>query len=112
MGASLGGVSALKRLVINLSDDLPPSIFVALHTGSRGRSALDRVLSSAGPLPGRYARDGEPIERGRIYLGLADRHLLPAPNRVRVSPNTVPVAGPALTEVGWTCGGKALFDLQ
>lgn len=52
--------------------------FVVLHigNGSEGRSYLPEILSKAGPLPAVHPRNGEVIERRKIYVAPPDSHLL------------------------------------
>lgn len=84
IGASAGGVGALRRLVGGLPHDLAAALLVVVHIGAR-RSALPEILSAAGPLPAASAADGDPLLVGRIYVAPPDRHLLVEPNRVRLS---------------------------
>lgn len=86
VGASAGGVEALKVLVADLPPDLQASIFVVLHIGAghNGYSFLPDILSQAGPLPATSAKDCEEIQQGRIYVARPDFHLLIEPGRVRV----------------------------
>jgi two-component system chemotaxis response regulator CheB len=85
IGASAGGVEALRNLVRKLPGDLPASIFITLHVPPGSRSLLPRILDRAGPLPVRHAQHGEPIEAGRVYVAPPGRHLLIEPGRVTLS---------------------------
>lgn len=85
IGASFGGVSALRRLVAKVPANLPASLFVVLHTSPAGTSLLDKILSSSGPLKAHFAQDGERIEKGRLYIAPPDHHLLLSEKGVRVS---------------------------
>jgi two-component system, chemotaxis family, protein-glutamate methylesterase/glutaminase len=76
VGASAGGVEALAGLAASLPADLPAAVFVVLHVPSTGTSALPGILGRHGPLPAGHAKDGEPIELGRIYVAPPDHHLL------------------------------------
>jgi two-component system, chemotaxis family, protein-glutamate methylesterase/glutaminase len=76
IGASAGGVEALRELVRHLPADFPGSLFLVVHIPSDAPSLLPRILSRSGPLPATHARDGEPIAAGRIYVAPPDRHLL------------------------------------
>ncbi|HEY6592417.1 MAG TPA: chemotaxis protein CheB [Actinomycetota bacterium] len=76
VGASAGGVEALVDLAASLPADLPAAMFVVLHVPSTASSALPGILSRHGPLRAGHARDGEPIERGRISVAPPDHHLL------------------------------------
>jgi len=76
VGASAGGVEALKQLVKQLPRDLPASVFVALHLPEHSKSALPQILSRNSSLHALTPEDGERIQRGRIYVAAPDRHLL------------------------------------
>jgi two-component system chemotaxis response regulator CheB len=76
VGASAGGVEALTNVVGSLPAALPASVFVVLHVPVTGGSALPNILTRHGPLPASHAKDGEPIERRRIYVAPPDHHLL------------------------------------
>jgi two-component system, chemotaxis family, protein-glutamate methylesterase/glutaminase len=75
IGGSAGSIEAVAELVRGLPPDFPGSVFVVVHFPGSVNSTLPRILSRAGPLPARHARDGEPIEPGRIYVALPDFHL-------------------------------------
>lgn len=85
VGASAGGVEALSRLVSDLPEDLPAAVFIVLHMGPHSTTALPHILARRTKLAVEHARDGEPIENGRIYVALPDRHLLVGRDTVRVS---------------------------
>lgn len=85
IGASAGGMEALQDLVRGLPPDLPAALFVVWHIPAHSVGVLPAVLTRAGPLPAHHARDGEPIEPGRIYVAPPDRHLLLEPGRVRLT---------------------------
>lgn len=89
VGASAGGVQALRTLVAGLPADLRAAVFVVLHTSPLHKSTLAEILTRAGPLPAKHPKDGERIERGRIYVAPPNRHLVLEEDRVRV------VFGPA-----------------
>jgi two-component system chemotaxis response regulator CheB len=76
IGTSAGGVEALRFLVRELPRDLSASVLLVIHLSRQFRSTLDAILGQAGPLPAAFAKDGERIERSRIYIGPPDRHLL------------------------------------
>jgi two-component system chemotaxis response regulator CheB len=84
VGASAGGVEALTGLMRKLPAELGASIFVVLHMAAEQKSVLPRILSSAGPLPAKHARDGEPIIADRVYVAPPDHHLLLHDTHVRV----------------------------
>jgi two-component system chemotaxis response regulator CheB len=86
VGASAGGVEALRTLVRGLPAELPAAVFIVLHISPEGGSVLPELLSRAGVLEaGRPESDGGvPFERGRIYVAPPDRHMVIDGDRVRV----------------------------
>lgn len=85
VGASAGGVSAVRALLHELPKDFPAAIFVVLHISPHSRSALPHIFSRAGVLPARHPADGEPIRPGCVYVAPPDRHMLVFPGHVRLS---------------------------
>ncbi|MFL6211585.1 MAG: chemotaxis protein CheB [Pyrinomonadaceae bacterium] len=85
IGASAGGVEALRQLIHDLPVDLPAALFVVLHLPPQSPSMLPLILARAGQLDARHATDGEEIKRGRIYIAPPDRHLLLEHERVCVT---------------------------
>lgn len=75
IGASAGGIQVLLDLVRALPVGFPAALLVVVHIGTR-KSVLPQLLDRAGALPAAYARQGEPIVPGRIYLAPPDMHLL------------------------------------
>jgi len=84
IGASAGGVEALASLVRRLPSDLGAAMLVVLHLSPEHKSVLPEILSSAGPLAARHARNGESILPNRIYVARPDHHLLVHEGHVRV----------------------------
>ena len=85
IGASAGGIEALRILVGALPADLPASVFIVLHTSPESPALLAEILARSGRLPATNAKDGERILPGRIYVAPPDRHLLIEPNVMRVT---------------------------
>jgi two-component system chemotaxis response regulator CheB len=84
IGASAGGVEALRDLVAGLPKALPAAIFVVLHIPPYVASSLPTILSQAGPLPAVHPEDGAQIKPGVIYVAPPDHHLLVDHNRIAV----------------------------
>lgn len=76
VGASAGGVEALKDMAGGLPPDLPYAVLVTLHMSAGAPSVLAAIIDRSGPLPAVAARDGESLDAGRIYVAVPDRHLL------------------------------------
>lgn len=85
IGASSGGIDALRAILAALPAEFGASLFVVIHTAPDSPAVLADILGSAGPLPAMYARAGEPIMRGRVYIAPTDRHLLLAPGKVELT---------------------------
>jgi two-component system chemotaxis response regulator CheB len=76
IGASAGGVEALRVLVAGLPVDLAAAILIVLHLPPHGTSALAGILDAAGRLPAGPAEDGAKIQPGHLYVAPPDHHLL------------------------------------
>jgi two-component system chemotaxis response regulator CheB len=86
VGASAGGVEALRDFVAGLPADLPAAVLVVLHMPTGGHSALATVLGRPSTLPVRAAVEGAPLVPGTVTVAVPDRHLLLAEgNRVTLS---------------------------
>ncbi|WP_437961558.1 chemotaxis protein CheB [Sorangium sp. So ce119] len=85
IGASAGGVEVLIALIGGLPSDLPASLFVVLHLPPTARSVLPQILERTTRMPVGTAVDGEPVERGRIYIAPVDNHLMLDEGVVRVT---------------------------
>jgi two-component system chemotaxis response regulator CheB len=57
IGASAGGVEALRALIGGLPADLAAAIFVVQHVAPRSTSMLPGILAGAGVLPAALAKD-------------------------------------------------------
>jgi two-component system chemotaxis response regulator CheB len=83
IGASAGGVEALRATVGALPADLPAAVFVVLHLPPEPPSLLPTILQRYGHLPATHANDREPIEPGRVYVAQPDCHLIVEYGHVR-----------------------------
>jgi two-component system, chemotaxis family, protein-glutamate methylesterase/glutaminase len=75
IGASAGGVPAMRKVVSRLDPEAPAAYFVAMHIGP-SESRLPWILNAAGLLPAEAAQDGAAITPGRIFVAPPDHHLL------------------------------------
>ncbi|MDB5844147.1 MAG: CheB methylesterase [Polaromonas sp.] len=85
IGASAGGVEALRGFFRALPADVEAAFLVVLHIPADTPSQLDRVLGYSTQLAVDIARDGEPIRNGHVYVASADRHLMATPQGIRLS---------------------------
>ena len=76
LGASAGGVEALRQLVRVLPADFPAAVLVVMHLAPGATSALPQILDRAGALPAVAATHGRPLTTGMIHVAPPDRHLL------------------------------------
>ena len=76
IGASAGGIEALKKLLAELPSDLPAAVLVVLHIPPHSTSVLPSVLSRAGSLEAVHPNQGEILQSGRIYVAPPNHHLL------------------------------------
>ncbi|TGX54976.1 chemotaxis protein CheB [Sphingomonas gei] len=84
IGASAGGVEALRTLVGALPADLSAALFIVLHIGSH-KSELPWLLGSLDGLPASHAIDGELFEPGHIYIAPPDHHMVIEPGRISLT---------------------------
>jgi two-component system chemotaxis response regulator CheB len=84
IGASAGGVEALRKIVRHLPPDLPAAVFVVLHVSRTAPSNLPAILERHGALPAAHAVDGDPIVPCRVYVAPPDHHMVLEPGVVRV----------------------------
>jgi two-component system chemotaxis response regulator CheB len=76
IGGSLGSSEVIKRVLRELPADFPAAVLVATHMPRSSSGYLAEALASHSALPVGQAVDGQPIERGCVYVAAPDRHLL------------------------------------
>ncbi len=85
IGASAGGMEALKKLVAQLPSNFPGALFIVWHVAPAYPSVLPQILDRVCSLPVAHAIDKEAIQPGRIYVAPPDHHLLVESGHVRVT---------------------------
>ena len=85
VGASAGGVEALRGLLGGLPPDFPAAMLVVLHMPSTGRSALPEILDRSCPLPVHRAVHDAPLEPGTVTVAVPDHHLMVVGDRLLLS---------------------------
>src|SRR5437016_4999514 len=113
IGASAGGVEALKDLVRGFPPDIRASFFVVLHFPPFQKSHLPEILSNVGVFPATHPRNGDSIQRGRIYVAPPDRHLLVKDGRIELwrGPKenyTRPAVNPLFRTAAETYGSRVI----
>ena len=74
IGASTGGVEALKAVLMLFPEDVPP-IVIAQHMPERFTAAFARRLDSECRMRVHEAAHDQPIERGNAYIAPGGHHL-------------------------------------
>jgi two-component system chemotaxis response regulator CheB len=82
IGASAGGITALRTSLHGLPADYPAAIFVVVHLAPQSPSVLPHILDRATRLAVVEARSGAPIRRGTVTTAPPDRHLVLERDRV------------------------------
>ena len=85
IGASSGGIEALKVLVAGLPPDFPAPVCVVLHTAPDSPGMLVPILNRAGWLTVVSAETGMRLDDGRIYVAPPDHHLIIEPGVLCIS---------------------------
>ena len=76
IGASAGGIQALKVLVAALPADLEASVLIVLHIAPMSPGRLPQILGSVAALPVAAGSNEEIILPGLIYVAPPNRHML------------------------------------
>jgi two-component system chemotaxis response regulator CheB len=114
IGASAGGIEALRHLASKLPAGFDAAVLVTLHLAEDYASTLDRILTRSGSLPARFAENGEKIENGQIYLARPQCHLLLTEDRrleFGQGPrenNARPAIDPMFRSIGLCCGSRGI----
>lgn len=111
IGASTGGLDALRILFGDLPPDLPASVFVVVHVGAT--SQLASILDKVSALPVVQAESGARFEPGRIYIAPPGKHLLLHDNHMllRRGPrenHARPAVDPLFRSAAATFGGRVI----
>ena len=85
IGASAGGVEALSAVMRGLPAGLGAPVFIVLHIAPNGYSRLPAILARAGRLPVEHAKDGQPIQPGRVFVAPPNRHMVITKSKIQLS---------------------------
>lgn len=85
IGASAGGVEALKELFRGLPAGFRASLFVVLHITPLLPSHLPEILNTANRIPAHHVGEEESIRPGIAYVAPNDRHLILEDSKVLVT---------------------------
>jgi two-component system CheB/CheR fusion protein len=84
VGSSAGGIEALSILVNNLPTDFPAPIVLAQHLDPNRPSTLDLILQRSTTLSVEVVNSRSFLQRGKIYVVPANRHVAIYDNYVEV----------------------------
>jgi two-component system chemotaxis response regulator CheB len=113
IGASAGGLEAVRRITEALPRDCGAAVALVMHVG-RLPSKLPEILNWHGKLPAAFAEEGAVLEPGRIYVAPSDRHmLLEAPGRIHLDDGTLvhhtrPAVDPLFASAAATFGQRVV----
>lgn len=79
IGASSGGIEAVRTIAAGLPPDFNAAVCVVIHVSADSPSLVGNILARAGALPAREAQPGERLQPGHIYVAPPDRHLVVEP---------------------------------
>jgi two-component system chemotaxis response regulator CheB len=85
IGASYGGIEAMRELVGGLPESFSATILFVQHLSPSNSSILPQILTDAGSLPVSVPTDFEPLKSGHIYVAPPDHHLLLEQGYVRLT---------------------------
>jgi|TARA_R110002072_G_scaffold727_17_gene5358 two-component system chemotaxis response regulator CheB len=76
IGSSTGGPQALFKVLGELKDSLRVPIFITQHMPATFTTLLAEHLTRISGVPCAEAKDGEPVQPGRIYVAPGDYHMI------------------------------------
>lgn len=82
IGASAGGVEALRTIVAGLPAGLPASVMVVLHLPPYHGSVLPAILSRSGPMPARHPESQEKLAESVIRVAPPDHHMVVSDSQI------------------------------
>ncbi|MEJ7784200.1 MAG: chemotaxis protein CheB [Solirubrobacteraceae bacterium] len=85
IGASLGGLNALERVLHGLPEDFALPVLVVQHRSEEGPALLAGLLGRHSPLQVCEAEDKSPLKPGCVLVAPAGYHALVEPGHVSLS---------------------------
>ena len=80
VGASAGGIEAIRTLIGSIQPDIDASFFVVQHRAAEFQDVLPAVLKGKSALTVEPAVHGATPQRGHVYVAPPDQHLMLRPN--------------------------------
>jgi two-component system chemotaxis response regulator CheB len=75
IGASAGGIEALKKMTRELPRSISAAIFIVVHISNESKNLLPEILNRESPLECLLAQDNKSFRQGKIYVARNDCHL-------------------------------------
>ena len=85
VGASAGGIDALRTLLAGIPRTFPAAIAVVVHTSPESPGVMAEILGREAQVQVSLASDLCRLQNGHVYVAPPDRHLLVEPGRMRVT---------------------------
>jgi two-component system chemotaxis response regulator CheB len=85
IGASSGGIEAVRTIAAGLPADFDAAVCVVIHLSPDAPSLLGNIVGKSAALPTTEAQPGERLRPGHIYVAPPDRHLIVEPGVVHLS---------------------------
>ena len=85
IGASAGGLDAVRGLVARVPVDFNTPICVVIHTAPSSPGLMAAIIARDSRLTVSQATDFERLRPAHVYVAPPDRHLLVEPGRLRVT---------------------------
>jgi two-component system chemotaxis response regulator CheB len=114
IAGSLGAISVTGEILSRLPQDFPAAVIVLIHLSPTHRSRLAEVLRRRTRLPTQWAKEGDVIEAGHVYVTQPARHIeIDAEGAIHLTDApkrhfTRPSAEPLFCTVGRSFGTSAL----
>ena len=120
VGSSTGGPQALFTLVQGLGKTLSVPVVLTQHMPATFTPILAEHIAKLGGMPCAEAKDGEPLQAGRIDLAPGDRHMLVSGARGSLTARLTtdppenfcrPSVDPMLRSAAAACDGRVLVAM-
>jgi len=85
IGASAGGLEAIRTIVAAIPADFPAAICFVMHMATGAPRVLDTLIGGVAKLPAVTVKDSERLTPSRIYLPCPDHHLVIEPGVIRAT---------------------------
>lgn len=113
IGASAGGLEAIRELVSALPKKMAASVFIVVHTGRESPGLLATIVGRWSRMPTYYPAENSPVRPGHIYVAPADHHMLLDDHRVRIVRGPMenrsrPAIDPLFRSAAWNFGPRVI----